>query len=102
MINALDNIDPSKAKSQIENAWKKVSANGVLIVYEKKDNQNDNCTPGQLNEMLSSLGTIRHYSSIAASEIQDHIEMSHYSILIEEELRKENKTKQGVFWVVQK
>ena len=98
-INALGSVNQfDKPTDALAKAWEKLSSNGLLIVYDKDQSH----SPKQLQSLLSVFGQIKHYSAIAASEHKTDVEISHYSLLIEEELRTENEEKKGLFWVVQK
>jgi hypothetical protein len=98
IINTLSDKTNDEQAAIINGAWQKLAPNGLLIVHET----NSNLSPEHINQQLSKLGTTKYYSSIVASEHKADVEISHYSLLIEEELREENKNKAGVFWVVQK
>ena len=98
-INTLATVNQfDKPADALAKAWGKLSPNGLLIVYDG----DQSLAPEQLHSLLSNFGSIQHYSAIAASEHKTDVEISHYSLLIEEELRAENKDKKGLFWVVQK
>ncbi len=98
-VNSLSSINHfAQPADALSKAWDKLSLNGLLIVYDGDHSY----TPEQLHSLLSVFGSVKHYSSIAASEHKSDVEISHYSLLIEEELRIENKQKKGLFWVVQK
>jgi hypothetical protein len=98
LINALSDKTSDEQTALINKAWQKLAPNGLLIVHEN----DSSLSPEHLNMLLSKLGSTKYYSSIVASEHKADVEISHYSLLIEEELREENKNKAGVFWVVQK
>ena len=98
-INTLSTVNHFDEPADVlAKAWQKLSPNGLLIVYDG----DQSLAPEQLHSLLSNFGSIQHYSAIAASEHKTDVEISHYSLLIEEELRAENKDKKGLFWVVQK
>lgn len=86
----------------IETTWKLLAPGGLLIVHQDKHITSENLNAEQIESMLSSLGIVKYYSSIAASEHKPGLEISHYSSLIEQELKKESDNKEGVFWVVVK
>lgn len=98
LINALTTLNHEEQSSLINMAWKKLAAGGLLIVRES----DSALSPDHLNSLLTPLGKTKHYSSLVASEHNVDVEISHYSLLIEQELREENKNRTGIFWVVQK
>jgi hypothetical protein len=98
VITLINNI----AADLIKATWQLLSPGGLLIVHQNKHSQSPKLNPEQIESLLSTLGTTRYYSSIAASEHKATVDISHYSLIIEQELRDENNHKEGVFWVVQK
>ncbi len=100
LLNSLSN-DNEANKQLVKAAWQKLASNGLLIVREGEEKENAK-TAKELTGLLSEYGSVKYYSAIAASEHLKETEISHYSLLIEEELRQENSTKEGVFWVLQK
>ncbi len=97
LVNTLSDKTNDEQVTLINKAWQKLAPNGLLIVHETSSN----LSPEHIKQQLSKLGPTKYYSSIVASEHKADVEISHYSLLIEEELREENKNKAGVFWVVQ-
>ena len=83
-------------KNLIDSALKAVNQNGLLIVYEDLNQSKEQF------EYLENLGTVKMYSSIVASEIHKHVEISHYSTIQEQKLREENTERDKVFRVIQK
>jgi hypothetical protein len=98
VITLINNLD----KDLIEASWPLLSTGGLLIVHQNKDLSTPRLESVQIESLLNALGTTQYYSSIAASKHLVDIEISHYSLMIEQELRDENINKDGVFWVVQK
>jgi hypothetical protein len=101
VISLIDALSPLRDEEQsdlIGKAWQTLATDGLLIVRES----DPHFSPDHLNSLLTPLGTIKHYSSIVASEQKADVEISHYSLLIEQELKEENKNKASIFWVVQK
>tara|TARA_B110000908_G_scaffold44140_1_gene53741 strand:- start:343 stop:1002 length:660 start_codon:yes stop_codon:yes gene_type:complete len=86
----------------IETTWRLLAPGGLLIVHTDKHIASKNLSAEQIESKLNSLGTVKYYSSIAASEHKPGIEISHYSSLIEQELKNEKDNKEAVFWVVEK
>ena len=102
LINELGNKDDKAVANLLKTAWQKLSPEGLLIVHESPSSDSKQLKPEQIQSLLASLGTVKYYSSIAASERDPNVEISHYSLIIEQELRNENTHKEGVFWIVQK
>lgn len=101
LVNALDPLKEAEREVLVKGAWEKLNTGGVLIVHQTSSEQ-ASTTPKSISALLEGLGDVKYYSSIAGSEHKPEVEISHYSLLIEEELRKENETKEGIFWVIQK
>ena len=86
----------------IETTWELIAPGGLLIVHQNKNIPTKNLSTQQIESKLNSLGTVKYYSSIAASEHKPNTEISHYSTIIEQELKNERDSKDGVFWVLVK
>ena len=86
----------------IETTWELLTPGGLLIVHQDKNIPTKNLSAKQIESKLNSLGTVKYYSSIAASEHKPNTEISHYSTTIEQELKNERDNKDGVFWVLVK
>ena len=84
----------------IKQAWASLPANGALVVKEDFTTEPQNIQA--LDSMLSELGEVNYYSSIAACQIKESIELSQYSLTVEENLRQEKAKKDTVFRVIQK
>ena len=52
--------------------------------------------------MISSLGDIHYYSGIVASAIHQEVEISQYSLAVEQDLRQEKTNKDNLFRVIKK
>ncbi len=98
LINTLNDLTADDQSALIDNAWQKLTTGGLLIIHES----GAAVSPEQINTLLTKLGKPTYYSSIVASEHKPDVEISHYSLLIEQALREENQNKYGVFWVVKK
>lgn len=98
LINALSNLTNDEQSELISKVWQKLPAGGLLILNES----NTDFSVEHINDLLIHTGEIKHYSAIVASEHQADVDISHYSLLIEQELKEENQNKVGIFWVVQK
>ncbi len=84
----------------LERAWNQLSDSGVLIVHE---DMTDSATQiPELEAMMGDLGKINYHSMIAARKIEPAVEISQYSLAVEEDLRNEKRTKQNVFRVIHK
>lgn len=90
------------AADLIKATWQLLHSGGLLIVHQNKHLPSPEFNPAQIKSLLNTFGTTRYYSSIAASEHKENVDISHYSLIIEQELKDENSHKEGVFWVVQK
>ena len=84
----------------LQQAWSCLAANGVLIVRE--DLSSNTAALEKLDALLADLGEVGIYSSIAACEIKSTVELSQYSLTVEENLRQEKLSKANVFRVIQK
>ncbi|MFT7235218.1 MAG: hypothetical protein ACI9QV_000790 [Methylophagaceae bacterium] len=98
LINALSNLTSDEQSKIVAKVWQKLPTGGLLIVNEN----NPDFLVEHINALLTETGTIKHYSAIVASEHQADVDISHYSLIIEQELKEENQNKVGIFWVVQK
>lgn len=98
LVNALSDLSDLQQSDLINKAWDKVISGGILIIHESEDR----LAPDVIEALLSPLGSVKHYSSIVASEHKPDTEISHYSLMIEQELVEENQHKKGIFWVVHK
>ena len=98
--NVLSESSQEDFQNVLEQAWSRLPASGILVVYE--DLSEKDLTAEALDQLLNPLGTISYYSSIVASKIQSNTEISQYSLAVEEDLRQENISKQSVYRVIQK
>ena len=102
ILNNLRNQDDDARIELIRSIWQNISPGGLLIVHEQQSDNGPELKPEKIQSMLSPLGAVKYYSSIAASEHKPDVVISHYSLMIEQELKNENIDKEGVYWVVQK
>ncbi len=102
ITNIISTMKNSKQKKILQRSWQKLSSGGLLIIYENTDELNDGINSDQLEVMLSGFGTISYYSDEVTSRFIEGEEISHYSSIIEEELKQEMEDKFHVFRVVQK
>jgi hypothetical protein len=91
--------EPAQYQALLTQLWDKCESQGILVVKEQCENVQ--CSQ-QLDAMLATFGEVHHYSSIAATPIQDKVEISQYSLAVEENLRQEKSNKQDVYRVIQK
>lgn len=83
----------------IATAWQKLPTNGVLVIREKcKSTQQQE----QLENIMRPLGEIHYYSGIVASAIQASVDISQYSLAVEQDLRDEKSNKDDLFRVIKK
>jgi hypothetical protein len=92
--------DNDTYKILIKQLWDSLDANGALIIQEDFTGHPDNIQ--WVDSVLSELGELKYYSSIAACQIRESVELSQYSLAVEENLRAEKTDKSTVFRVVQK
>ncbi|MFK8068966.1 MAG: hypothetical protein AB8D52_12035 [Gammaproteobacteria bacterium] len=102
ITNILTDMNDSDQKKILQKSWQKLSPNGVLIIYENTDEQNGGTNSDNLETTLNSFGTISYYSDEVASKFIEGEEISHYSSIIEQELKQEMENKFHTFRVVQK
>ncbi len=85
----------------LSQVWSKLNPQGIVII--KEDLSRDVNSVPALESMMSALSSeVTHYSSIAACKIQPGVEISQYSLAVEENLRQEARTKETIFRVIQK
>ncbi len=99
--NLLVNLDASSRQILLDQTWKSLNTNGVLIVYEDLST-NQSLTMEELNLELENFASVHKYSSIVASRIQENVEISHYSTLQEAKLVEEKQNEAKIFRVMQK
>jgi len=101
VISALySSMGAEEYKKLLEQAWAHLAENGLLVVHE--DMSGDTAKIAQLDAMMSGLGEVHIHSSIAARKIETAVEISQYSLAVEENLRQEKRTRDNVFRVVHK
>lgn len=84
----------------LQSAVNNLPVNGVLIVYE--DLTGKSSEVAQLDKMLEGFGQVTTHSAIAARTIEPAVEISQYSLAVEENLRQEKLKRENVFRVLQK
>jgi len=94
MIDVLSAQNHADRETILKEVWQKLTPGGLLVVYE--DPKTD------LYDVLGLFGKVHTYSSIVASEIQQEIDISHYSSIQESNLIKEKDDQGKVFLTVQK
>jgi len=95
----LNEVGSSQYQALIQQMWTALNSQGILVV--KESCVDESCVQ-QLDAMLADLGQVHYYSSIAATAIQDNVEISQYSVAVEENLRQEKSNKLDVYRVVRK
>ena len=96
-----DDLSEQAYQDLLTHAWSKCNPNGILIVRE--DLSGNSNAAASLDAMMTALsGEVSYYSTIAASKIQDGVEISQYSLAVEENLRQEASRKDNIFRVIQK
>lgn len=93
-------VGAEQYKQLLQDAWSHLDTKGVLIVHE--DMQDHHADIANLDAMLAEIGPVLYHSAIAARNIEPAVEISQYSLAVEENLRQEKQTKQNVFRVVHK
>jgi len=84
----------------VTKTWSSLPIDSVLVVYENLLHEDDDVA--QLETIVSGLGDVEYYSVIAASKIEPNVEISQYSLAVEENLRQEKQHKKNVFRVIRK
>ena len=92
-------LTPEAYQSIIDSAWQILENNGVLVIREHCDSIQQQQV---LENMISSLGDIHYYSGIVASAIHQEVEISQYSLAVEQDLRQEKTNKDNLFRVIKK
>ena len=94
------NTDNETYRAIINQLWGSLDAGGALIIQEDFSGRPDKIE--YLDSVLAEHGEIKYYSSIAACQIRPSVELSQYSLAVEENLRVEKANKEAVFRVLQK
>ena len=84
----------------LEKTWACLPVSGLLIVRE--DLTDKAGAAARLEALTGALAEVSYYSSIAACRIQPNVEISQYSLAVEENLRQEAHSKNNLFRVLQK
>ncbi len=100
MNNLYPEVSTAEYEKLIDQAWKSLPANGLLIVHEDVSSHEYALT--DLDRILQGKGGMVYYSSIAGCEIKPDYDLSQYSVAVEENLRQEKNTKDNVFRLLQK
>ncbi len=98
--NLYSKVGAEQYKRLLQDAWSHLDAKGVLIVHE--DLQDNHADIAKLDAMVAEIGSVFYHSAIAARNIEPAVEISQYSLAVEENLRQEKQTKQNVFRVIHK
>ena len=84
----------------LQKAFNQLASGGVLITYEDLT-----ARPSEvevLDQIMDRLGQVKAHSAIATRTIEPAIEISQYSLAVEENLRQEKIKRDNVFRVLQK
>ena len=101
LINQLfANSGQQEYQQILSSAFKQLATNGVLIVYENLLEKPSDIQA--LDEMMEVIGTVKTHSAIATRTIEPSVEISQYSLAVEENLRQEKLKRENVFRVIQK
>lgn len=87
-------------RSLLQKAMQQLSSNGLCVVYE--DLTANPSAVEELEGIMDEMGDVKMHSAIATRTIEPAVEISHYSLAVEENLRKEKATRENVFRVIQK
>ncbi len=93
-------VGADQYKQLLQDAWSHLDNKGVLIVHE--DMTENHTDIANLDAIVAQIGPVLYHSAIAARSIEPAVEISQYSLAVEENLRQEKQTKQNVFRVVHK
>ncbi len=94
------NIEAEQYRRLLQNAWAHLAINGALIVHE--DLSGNNAQVVDLDSIMTQFGEVCYHSLIAARSIEPEVEISQYSLAVEENLRQEKTSKDHVFRVLHK
>jgi len=84
----------------VQRAWDALPKEGVLILREDAMLHADGVS--QMQASLEAYGEVHLYSALAACQIKENYEISHYSLAIEEKLKQEKVDKAQFLRVLQK
>ncbi|MFK7795294.1 MAG: hypothetical protein AB8B89_08100 [Gammaproteobacteria bacterium] len=93
-------ISAEQYKQLLQNAWSHLDDRSVLIVHE--DMTENHADIADLDAMVADIGEVFYHSAIAARSIESAVEISQYSLAVEENLRQEKHSKKNVYRVVHK
>ena len=84
----------------VQRAWDALPSHGVLILREDAVANADGVN--QMQASLEAYGEVHLYSALAACQIKENYEISHYSVAVEEKLQQEKVNKAQILRVLQK
>jgi hypothetical protein len=84
----------------VQRAWDALPNKGVLILREDAVTHAGGVR--QMQASLETYGEVNLYSALAACQIKENYEISHYSLAVEEKLQQEKVNKAQVLRVLQK
>jgi len=102
LIHSLSIFNQAYQEMLIDQAWDNLNMNGLLIVHDTMPSAWHKLGETGLHQKLENLGVLSTYSSIAASKIEENVEISHYSSIQEGKLVEEKEQQTTVFKVIKK
>ena len=93
-------VSADQYKQLLHDAWSHLDTKGVLIVHE--DMSGNHAEVSSLDAIMAELGQVAYHSVMAARNIEPAVDISQYSLAVEENLRQEKLTKHNVFRVIHK
>jgi hypothetical protein len=98
--DVLNDTSVADYQSVIQRAWDALPDQGVLILREDAIAHAD--AVQQMQASLEHYAEVHHYSALAACQIKENYEISHYSLAVEEKLQQEKVDQSKVLRVLQK
>ena len=92
--------DVENYRAVINQLWNGLDSGGAIVIHQDFSGRADDIE--FVDSILAGFGDLKYYSSIAACQIRESVELSQYSLAVEENLRVEKSGKETVFRVVQK
>ena len=93
-------VSADQYKQLLHDAWSHLDTKGVLIAHE--DMSGNHAEVSSLDAIMAELGQVAYHSVMAARNIEPAVDISQYSLAVEENLRQEKLTKHNVFRVIHK
>ena len=96
----MSSMSAQEYQQLLQNAVNQLAPNDVLVVYE--DLPVGAAAVADLDAMMNEFGEVKTHSAIATRTIEPAVEISQYSLAVEENLRQEKNNRNNVFRVIQK